>query len=801
MRYAVRRLLLALGFVLPSLSNLGAIELPTGPLPVHVDLGKGVGFSSSTMLVIEGRVTSDGPTLVVLRIDDDWSDDFASRVNEERSILPGPFRWELPLRGLKTSGGRLLRHDAVRGIHFFRASPKGLVELSGFRFEQAPRLPQGSAGFSLGSADAPLFPGFERIAPGDPRLEAGKPVAVRRPGVDPLIASGMRGVERLKLPWPSGRASVTLWTEDVGEWETLPYALRRRIRINGIDVSDESVTPQQWIESRYLAGRDAPYKPGDDAWQTYGHKRGGRISADVDVGADGIVVELAGDTAAATFLSAIVVSPERSGIARDQIERKRRDWFNAAWPVRHGLPKHPEMPNVHLPSDGDAIPTLHISVAAGTGGRAEFHLSSSDRVGPISANVVFDATVQHRLSVDLWSAELKLVRESTGGNLLVASDRQLRAGVRAGSPDAPVRHVLWIGADALTPSGRYRGTLYIGEGASATSIPLIVDVGTTVLPPVEKFAGYYLERPVHLDWFAETAPDAKHQLECDMSFLSRFGITGNAPPLPAPFANRESDLVGVAQQALQNATAAPWLAYAAAKRLREQLGPDGSARQIASVLKTLSAAGLPAPVWSVADEPSNADQGDGGLRQWLAAIRQHAPGARVAGHLNAANDFALRALFDVVLVNQGFGIDAGRLASVTAGGTETWLYNTGKPRFSAGLWLWRTSAVRFLQWHARMPTADPFDPTDGREGDVQAFAPQPAICAHTPDIDEGVLEMAEGLVDQRWLLWLDREPRGEPLRRRLIDRLGTQWRAASTLDGAAMNGLRQEIEALARSLK
>lgn len=801
MRSLVLRVALTAVLLLGPVMSVGAVELPTGPLPVHVDLGKGVAVSDSTMLVIEGRVAADGPTLVVLRIDDDWSDGYASRVNEERSILPGPFRWELPLRGLKTSGGRLLRHDAVRALHVFRASRQGKVELVAFRFEQAPVLPQGSAGFSLGAADAPLFPGFERIAVGDPRLAAGKPVAIRRPGVDPLIASGMRGVERLKIPWPAGRALVTLWTEDVGEWETLPYALRRRIRLNGVDVYDEALTPQEWIDRRYLAGRDAPYTPGEDAWQTYGRKRGGRISVEVDVGADGIVIELAGDTAAATFLSAVIVSPDGSSVARDQVERQRRDWFNAAWPVRPGLPKHPEMPAVHLPLGGGAIAPLEISIAAGSGGRAEFGLSSSSTRGPVSAKVVFDANLQTHLSVDLWSAELKLVRESTGGNLLVASDRQLRAGVRAGNPEAPVRHVLWIGADASTPPGRHRGTLILGEGALAASIPLVVDVGTTVLPPVQKVAGYYLERPVHLDWFAETAPDARRQLDCDMSFLSRFGITGNAPPVPAPFADRESDLVELAQHALQNATAAPWLAYSAAKRWRERLGPDGSARQIASAMRALAAAGLPAPLWSVADEPSNADQDDGSLREWLAAIRKHAPGARVAGHLNAPNDFALRTLFDVVLVNQGFGIDAGRLASVTAGGTETWLYNTGRPRFSAGLWLWRTSAGRFLQWHARMPTADPFDPTDGREGDVQAFTPERAICARTPDIDEGVLEMAEGLIDQRWLLWLDREPRGEALRRRLIDRLGTRWDAASTLDGAGVTSLRQEIEALARTLK
>ena len=53
-----------------------------------------------------------------------------------------------------------------------------------------------------------------------------------------------------------------------------------------------------------------------------------------------------------------------------------------------------------------------------------------------------------------------------------------------------------------------------------------------------------------------------------------------------------------------------------------------------------------------------------------------------------------------------------------------------------------------------MPTADPLDPTDGREGDVQMVYPSIQTCPANPTIHRNLLEMAEGVVDQRWLLWL-----------------------------------------------
>ena len=798
MRAAIAFLLTIVALLAPAL----ALDLQTGALPIHIDLPRGLPVDATTLVVVEGHVEATSPIVLVLRIDDDWSDGYASRVNEERLVPPGPFRWTVPLRGLKTSGGRLLRDQTLRRIHLFNASPKGRADVTVFRFEEAPALPVGTVGFSLGASDAPLFPGFERIAPGDGKIVYGKALPVRRPGVDPLIGSGLRDVQRLVLPWPAGRAAVTLWVEDVGEWETLPYALRRRIRINGIDVLDETLTPEEWIDGRYLRGLNVEYRAGDDSWEAYGRRRGGQFTVEVPIAGDGISIELAGDGPLATFLSAVLIEPAGSTSARDQVDRQRREWFVNAWPVAlANEERRPDLPLLAQQTD-PAMPPLvvHARTAAGTGTKAQFRVASAPGQPEVTTTVELEEAAKPYFSVDLWVAQTRLDRVATGENLLRPDDSLLRAAPSAASLRAgePRRHVAWISAAATTPAGTYWATLRTTDGRS---VRLQMEVSNQRLPAAGKAAGFYLETPPHLGWFSNLAPEANRQLGCDMSFLARLGITGNAPPLPAPFANRESDMIAMSKLASQNATKVPWLAYAAAKRLRESEGAEGSARQVEATLQALKAAGLPAPVWSIADEPSNPDQGGKGLREWVADLRNVAPQARLAGHLNASADIALLSLFDVVLVNQGYGIDLERLQKTAGKGRDVWLYNTGKPRFSAGLWLWRTPATRYLQWHARMPTADPFDPTDGREGDVQALLPGREVCAATPDINESVLDMAEGLVDQRWLAWLDTEPRAADLRARILARLGTEWKAASTLDGREMDDLRRDIETLARTLK
>src|SRR5262249_3545269 len=157
-----------------------------------------------------------------------------------------------------TINKRVLDHANIRQIFLFDNDGGSQVQIKRLVLEPAPTLPAGAVGLSLGATTSPLFAGFTRVAPGDPRIE-GQVTTVLSPGDDPLIASGMRGVTKLRIPWSGGRARVSLWTEDVGEWEFLPFATARRITINGRNVVDEKRTPQQWIEQRYLQGRDLEY--------------------------------------------------------------------------------------------------------------------------------------------------------------------------------------------------------------------------------------------------------------------------------------------------------------------------------------------------------------------------------------------------------------------------------------------------------------------------------------------------------------------------------------------------------------
>ena len=119
----------------------------------------------------------------------------------------------------------------------------------------------------------------------------------------------------------------------MGEWETLPYALERRIRVNGVDVLTQRLSPEQWIAQRYLAGHDREAPAGADAWEVYGRHRGGLITADVASPDGSVVIELAGDTPAATFLSAVMVEPAGQRVQVDRVEEARAQWFRSAWPV------------------------------------------------------------------------------------------------------------------------------------------------------------------------------------------------------------------------------------------------------------------------------------------------------------------------------------------------------------------------------------------------------------------------------------------------------------------------------------
>ncbi len=772
-----------------------------GETPIDVRFSAPLAAQPGETLVVKGAVSGEKPATLVLRVDDSGSADFASRANVEQLLPPGPFVWRYPLAGVKASGGRVLDARDIRRLVLFEPGAARRVAVDSFTLEPAPRLPEGSVGFSLGAADAPLIGGLSRIAPDDPRVIGRHPVAIRRPSPDPVVANGVNGVERLHVDWPRGRARVSLWLEDVGEWETLPSVLQRRVRVNGRDFVNVNPTPQQWVEERYLAGREREASAADDAWTAFGRHRGGLVSHDVDVGDGGVDVELAGSGAAATFLSAIVIEPAGRVSARDFVEAARRQWMTENFPVApaRAIPLPPVFGD-----DAAPVPKpLRVVVTPGTGARLAFAVGGRGVAGKPALTIEEPALERSRIGLQVYAAQRRLDRVSTGGTLLALTDRLLRgdAGSLPILADEPRRYVAWANAPRDAKPGLYRGAITFSVGKRIVA-PVEVEVLSVDLPAPASPAGFYLEEAPHLTWFGSTG-DRSRQLACDLATLARFGVLGDAPGLAAPDAQGLSTFLQDSRIASSAGVAAPWFAYEPLKRLVDTLGVDAAADRVKAALAALQAAGLPAPIWSLFDEPGNLGGGDDAAATVAAKLRAAAPGIQLGGQFNTPSDRRYLGVVDVALVNPGFGVDARTIEGLKSAGRGAWLYNTGAPRFTAGLWLWRTGASRYLQWHARMPTADPYDPTDGREGDVQVFPPMAEVCAAHPDIDLALIEMAEGVVDQRWLQWLAArpEPEARGLLAQILRETPGDWATASSNGAAKAAKIRESILTFARGLQ
>ena len=773
-----------------------ASELITGPLPISLAPEN---WDETHELFIKGEIKGNEPVTVVLRLDDKTSFDYGSRMNMERQLLPGTFHWYVSLKGLRTTGGRPLNIDELEKLVLFSPDNDDKIIINTFEIAKVEPYGNKVSALSLGAEGAPLFPGFERLGPNDKRLSGETtPIPVSRPGVDALIGNGLKNLSEITLEAEPGPSRLTLWLEDPGEWETLPPALSRRILANGEEIYAHQLSPQEWLGSFYLnGGMDEPASR--DAWAEIGSKRGQRISRAITIPASGkLVLRLAGDSPTSTFLSGILIEPIGEG-ALEKLEAKRAERFRSQWPVGDDKPLT-EPVDLALEFGTKTTPQMVLTAAPG--------VVDTVRISASTPNTINNPMVQvgkNPFNAKIWAHQKRIDREAVNANLL----RLTRTTLRTDASAFPIEDgeprfysiALTIPEDLAT--GRYPVAVYLTDPATAevASGEILVEVLPITLPKPLKPAGFYHDEAPHLNFFGANEGARLKQGACDLDFLAELGITGNAPMLSTPVANRKEQFITELQNAMQSANQPPYFAYASAKRLVAELGSDKAVEAILALEQELEARGIPAPIWAVADEPGNPAHAGGLLESFNSNLKKQSQTAKTAAQLNRKRDRELAHLFDVALVNPGFGVDAESLENLEKKGVEPWLYNTGNPRLSAGFWLFHTPAKRYVQWHARMPTAHPFDPTDGREGDVMGLIPTLEICPEQPDIHISVLDMAAGILDQRWLLWLEgiTTPEAEYLKSELKFLATHDWKVLANNEGLAKR-IRSEIQTLARNL-
>ena len=742
-----------------------------------------------TELVLRGENRAEVPRLVVLRVDDRAAPPYADRANIERLVPPGPFvlRWRLAL--LETPRGRLLDTTALRQAIAFAPDGEG-IGFDTLALEAPPALPEGVLGWSFAAPGAAPLAGMETVAPEDPRLSGPGPRLVRRNGEDPILARGMTRVTRFAAPLPPGRWRIAIWTEDPGAWETLPPLLEHRVRANGRDIRVMRRDAAGWIAERYFAGRDAEPSATSLPFDAIGARRGGRIEAEVEVGTQGLVLDLAGHPHAATHIAALLAerasAPPRAVAAMEALRAAR---FAETWPV---LSRPAPVAPAGLKLDAPA------PQAAAPGGVAILRFVATGPAGPARATLAWQGAA---LPARAHWAQWRWRRPAPETPGLVLEPVHWRGDMDALTLPADLpRHLavlVTIPADAAPGPRRLRLTLEAG-GRRVTA-EAVLEVLPLARPAPAARVGAFLDVAPHLAAFPAFRAQVRAQTRCDLDALAGLGLNAVAPPLATPDAAGRAEFLADMREAAAR-FAPPFPAYAPLRRLARAEGPEAAASLAAAAIAAAAAAGLPPVAWVVADEPSGAGNMET-ARRLAAAMRAAAPGAPLAAHLNDPRDAALLPLLDLATVNHRFGADAADIARIRGAGVSPWLYNMPRLRLAAGFYLWRSGAEGLLQWHARMPTADAFDPTDGREGDVQFLWPTPGVC-DPPDLDADVLALAEGAEDLRWLAWLDaaRAPEAVALRDRLRREVPARWQDAAALPPDAEAAWRAEILALARRL-
>ncbi|MGL6365663.1 hypothetical protein ACSZMZ_07405 [Aeromonas veronii] len=417
-------------------------------------------IGSDDELVIEGHNPSARPQTLILRIDDEASVNYRSRVNLERIVAPGPFTQRFALSEWRTSQPRALALDKLTKLYLFMADNAPSMTIHRWYWQPGLTLPEGTIALDLGAAAAPRFTGFEPLSPGDPRL-IGHPTPILRPSGDALVRDGLRNLDGVQFDVAKGRYQLTLWLDDPGEWEYLPHPFERSVLVNGEPIWAEQWQPQEWLTQRYLAGQSREALPNPDPWQLFGARQGGPVHATLNHPGGPLTITLVGHSPDAKYLAGLLLAPYPASTSKEALPNsgkdhavladataivlaKQRQLFLEKWTLAPYSPT-PASQQLSLTPITDAAPTLQIAplsaadalqqasqpVLAARGSQLllEFAIhTATDDPAPL---LVIQPPEQagSPLALTPYYGKWHLVRPQASGTLLAPSDQELVEGI------------------------------------------------------------------------------------------------------------------------------------------------------------------------------------------------------------------------------------------------------------------------------------------------------------------------------------------------------------------------------------
>ncbi|MBI3452386.1 MAG: hypothetical protein HY057_06055 [Rhodospirillales bacterium] len=148
--------------------------------------------------------------------------------------------------------------NAAGRIYDRAAQSANSVQIARLAVERNYQPPPGSVALDFGPPDSRLAAGFQKVTPGDERVEGAGLRALNRPSDCEVCAAGIVGVERVKVPVTgNGPFRVILMTDNIGERDVALTPFGNEVVINGISHQIAENPPDQWAQQAYLATNNA----------------------------------------------------------------------------------------------------------------------------------------------------------------------------------------------------------------------------------------------------------------------------------------------------------------------------------------------------------------------------------------------------------------------------------------------------------------------------------------------------------------------------------------------------------------
>lgn len=798
-------------------------------------------IDASMNLVISGVNPNTAEILIVLRLDDANSSDYYSRVNIERQIAPGPFSLDFSLKGLHRSDGELLDLASLKKITLFygqapdenfnniqlntvfisKVEPvPGSVLLSENTGETPFRNTTGALVLDFGSESSSLLKGAQQVTDKRHSFQqitlTGNLRGVNRPGPDPWLRDGIAGIDQITIPVNQEAVKhsrfwrLTLFREDIGEWENLPKQMNLDIKINGKLYGGQHnfKDARDWYHNAYLSF----YRKvaSDDPWIDIVRHRGLVQQYPIEISEamlkkGSLDIHLQGNSPQQRYISGLVFEPMDAGVQSfvSEVNRRRENYFKQHW---HHVDVTEEIRKNIAESNKTAISQLAlnqpyslqfpITIPAVEGSDEFFIRIDTPKQLPFN--------IETRIAAPQWirtGSHFRLEKRYRYANELAQIDKKKQSL----TPGDYLLHLFIYPEKQLLPTDAGAYPLEVvrvsasGHHAEKTLVKHSLDVLPVHLPLPEQSVGVYLDQNPALNGFESFKPFQMAQTYCDLTFLQKTGIKALAPPFVTPVSHQQS--AWQQQLALYRKFYPDQeiLAYTPFKRLSQWLKEDVLRSRLEAVQPDYDL------YWSIADEAQQQQFAE--INNNARLLHSASRFAKTAGHLNHPNQKPLLKSLDLVLINHGFGVrkpDIARFKNEGDGqSNKLWLYNMPRFRLAAGAFLWHSGADAYVQWHGRMPTANPYDPTDGREADYQFFPPQPEVCHTVPDVDLRLFELMTGYTDLAWLTWLQQQENDEArqLIRKIRRSIGDDWQNASRLSDREIASMIKEITSMARRLK